>query len=84
LFVGTSIIHPSTEGVFLLCNILDLLIYSLILCILSTYIDFFYLFPHFQVLWQAFLLIYIRLFLFFAPAYNSTNQCFFCKKSRKT
>ena len=26
---GTSIIHPSTEGVFLLCNILDLLIYSL-------------------------------------------------------
>ena len=28
LFVGTSIIHPSTEGVFLLCNILDLLIYS--------------------------------------------------------
>ena len=29
LFVGTSIIHPSTEGVFLLCNILDLLIYSL-------------------------------------------------------
>ena len=31
LFVGTSIIHPSTEGVFLLCNILDLLIYSQIL-----------------------------------------------------
>ena len=31
LFVGTSIIHPSTEGVFLLCNILDLLIYSLYL-----------------------------------------------------
>ena len=30
LFVGTSIIHPSTEGVFLLCNILDLLIYSYI------------------------------------------------------
>ena len=30
LFVGTSIIHPSTEGVFLLCNILDLLIYSLL------------------------------------------------------
>ena len=29
LFVGTSIIHPSTEGVFLLCNILDLLIYRL-------------------------------------------------------
>ena len=29
LFVGTSIIHHSTEGVFLLCNILDLLIYSL-------------------------------------------------------
>ena len=28
LYVGTSIIHPSTEGVFLLCNILDLLIYS--------------------------------------------------------
>ena len=28
LFVGTSIIHPSTEGVFLLCNILDLIIYS--------------------------------------------------------
>ena len=28
LFVGTSIIHHSTEGVFLLCNILDLLIYS--------------------------------------------------------
>ena len=31
LFVGTSIIHPSTEGVFLLCNILDLLIYSYIM-----------------------------------------------------
>ena len=31
LFVGTSIIHPSTEGVFLLCNILDLLIYSIIM-----------------------------------------------------
>jgi len=31
LFVGTSIIHPSTEGVFLLCNILDLLIYSYVL-----------------------------------------------------
>ena len=31
LFVGTSIIHPSTEGVFLLCNILDLLIYSSLL-----------------------------------------------------
>ena len=31
LFVGTSIIHPSTEGVFLLCNILDLLIYSFLL-----------------------------------------------------
>ena len=31
LFVGTSIIHPSTEGVFLLCNILDLLIYSLVI-----------------------------------------------------
>ena len=30
LFVGTSIIHPSTEGVFLLCNILDLLIYRYI------------------------------------------------------
>ena len=30
LFVGTSIIHPSTEGVFLLCNILDLLIYSIV------------------------------------------------------
>ncbi len=29
LFVGTSIIHHSTEGVFLLCNILDLLIYSI-------------------------------------------------------
>ena len=29
LFVGTSIIHPSTEGVFLLGNILDLLIYSM-------------------------------------------------------
>ncbi len=27
LFVGTSIIHHSTEGVFLLCNILDLLIH---------------------------------------------------------
>jgi len=31
LFVGTSIIHPSTEGVFLLCNILDLLIYRYII-----------------------------------------------------
>ena len=27
LLIGTSIIHHSTEGVFLLCNILDLLIY---------------------------------------------------------
>ena len=27
LFFGTSIIHHSTEGVFLLCNILDLLIH---------------------------------------------------------
>ena len=35
LFVGTSIIHPSTEGVFLLCNILDLLIYSFLLLLLS-------------------------------------------------
>ena len=34
LFVGTSIIHPSTEGVFLLCNILDLLIYSLYIIII--------------------------------------------------
>ena len=31
LFVGTSIIHPSTDGVFLLCNILDLLIYRCML-----------------------------------------------------
>ena len=30
LFVGTSIIHHSTEGVFLLCNILDLFIYRYI------------------------------------------------------
>ena len=29
LFVGTSIIHHSTEGIFILCNIWDLLIYSL-------------------------------------------------------
>ena len=28
LFIGTSIIHHSSEGVFILCNILDLLIYS--------------------------------------------------------
>ena len=34
LFVGTSIIHPSTEGVFLLCNILDLLIYSYKQCLI--------------------------------------------------
>lgn len=27
LFVGTSIIHHSTEGIFILCNIWDLLIY---------------------------------------------------------
>ena len=38
LFVGTSIIHPSTEGVFLLCNILDLLIYSYELKIPESYI----------------------------------------------
>ena len=37
LFVGTSIIHPSTEGVFLLCNILDLLIYSYKLMETSVY-----------------------------------------------
>ena len=36
LFVGTSIIHPSTEGVFLLCNILDLLIYRLYINFGST------------------------------------------------
>ena len=36
LFVGTSIIHPSTEGVFLLCNILDLLIYSKVVVIPSS------------------------------------------------
>lgn len=30
LFVGTSIIHHSTEGIFILCNIWDLLIYSII------------------------------------------------------
>lgn len=29
LFVGTSIIHHSTEGIFILCNIWDLLIYSI-------------------------------------------------------
>ena len=29
LFVDTSIIHHSSEGVLILCNILDLLIYSL-------------------------------------------------------
>ena len=28
LFVDTSIIHHSSEGVLILCNILDLLIYS--------------------------------------------------------
>lgn len=28
LFVDTSIIHYSSEGVLILCNILDLLIYS--------------------------------------------------------
>ena len=28
LFVDTSIIHHSLEGVLILCNILDLLIYS--------------------------------------------------------
>ena len=39
LFVGTSIIHPSTEGVFLLCNILDLLIYRLlfIICFFAVF-----------------------------------------------
>ena len=37
LFVGTSIIHPSTEGVFLLCNILDLLIYRFYL--ISSAVD---------------------------------------------
>ena len=37
LFVGTSIIHPSTEGVFLLCNILDLLIYSFLQFFLDKY-----------------------------------------------
>ena len=45
LFVGTSIIHPSTEGVFLLCNILDLLIYSLLvfsITILNNIIIFFF------------------------------------------
>lgn len=39
LFVGTSIIHPSTEGVFLLCNILDLLIYSFIFTLESPSIS---------------------------------------------
>ncbi len=40
LFVGTSIIHPSTEGVFLLCNILDLLIYSKLLTIVNLLYKF--------------------------------------------
>jgi len=31
LFVDTSIIHYSSEGVLILCNILDLLIYSIII-----------------------------------------------------
>ena len=31
LFVDTSIIHYSSEGVLILCNILDLLIYSYII-----------------------------------------------------
>ena len=53
LFVGTSIIHPSTEGVFLLCNILDLLIYSFIF-ILTIFskkkvVNIKLLLPHFQL-----------------------------------
>ena len=39
LFVGTSIIHTSTEGVFLLCNILDLLIYSIKLGCIAKSVD---------------------------------------------
>ena len=46
LFVGTSIIHPSTEGVFLLCNILDLLIYSIIVFLVLQQIEGNLIYPH--------------------------------------
>ena len=60
LFVGTSIIHPSTEGVFLLCNILDLLIYSIskYLCGVlhdSTISNFHFLKKNFRQVEQALL-----------------------------
>lgn len=54
LFVGTSIIHPSTEGVFLLCNILDLLIYSS---------EFFY--APAQIFRDEILLFYVEIHHFF-------------------
>ena len=41
LLIGTSIIHHSTEGVFLLCNILDLLIYRYEVEKLDSIIDAF-------------------------------------------
>ena len=71
LFVGTSIIHPSTEGVFLLCNILDLLIYSyniksskaqLLFFLFSYRIVLYYvqykglLFYILQIFWEVFLM----------------------------
>ena len=54
LFVGTSIIHPSTEGVFLLCNILDLLIYSY-----KSKMTQEYLYPYISKTYKALVFIYV-------------------------
>ena len=40
LFIHTSIVPHSTEGVFDLCNIADLLIYSLLVKSMTTFIIF--------------------------------------------
>ena len=64
LFVGTSIIHPSTEGVFLLCNILDLLIYSSMLFFV-TFIMILKLYLQQEKLSLYFNLIFIQIHVFY-------------------
>ena len=64
LFVGTSIIHPSTEGVFLLCNILDLLIYSSMLFFV-TFIMILKLYLQQEKLSPYFNLIFIQIHVFY-------------------
>lgn len=73
LFVGTSIIHHSTEGVFLLCNILDLLIYSFLL-----FLELFFLESHYnrpiQKIIEGFLIFYtLILIIIYTISYFNSN-----------